>query len=60
MPLTPKEQQIYNMVTQGKTNKEIGQELNVNERTIETHMRSILIKTRCRNRIELIIKELQK
>lgn len=60
MPLTPKETQIYNLVLQGKANREIGKELNVTERTVETHMRSILIKTRCKNRIELIVRELKK
>jgi DNA-binding NarL/FixJ family response regulator len=57
---TPTELKIYNLVVEGKRNKEIGQELGISERTVETHMRNILVKIRCRNRIELIIKELRK
>ena len=55
---TPMETKVYNLMIEGKTNKEIGQELNVSERTIETHMRSILIKTKCKNRIELLANQI--
>jgi len=58
--LTPTEQKIYNLVIQGEKNKFIADQLEIKERTVETHMRSILIKTKCKNRIQLIIKELQK
>jgi len=57
--LTPTEQKIYTLVIQGKKNKFIAEQLDIKERTVETHMRSILIKTKCKNRVELIVKELK-
>jgi len=58
--LTPTEQKIYNLVLQGKQNKVIAEHIGAKERTVETHMRSILIKLKCKNRIELLVKELNK
>lgn len=50
--LTHKESIILALVRKGKSNKMIGRELNLSEKTIKHHMTSILQKTGCRNRTE--------
>ena len=42
--LTLREQEVLRLVSQGKTNKEIAQALNVSIHTIKSHMRKILAK----------------
>ena len=55
--LTNKEKQIFDLVLQGLSNKEISEQLgNCTERTIETPMRNILQKLGCKNRVEVIVR----
>src|SRR5262249_28052496 len=42
--LTPREREVAALVGQGKTNREIADQLVVSERTVETHVRNILTK----------------
>jgi two-component system, NarL family, nitrate/nitrite response regulator NarL len=50
--LTPREQQILSILAQGRSNKEIGNKLELSEKTIKHHLTNILQKLRVRNRVE--------
>ncbi|WP_243375648.1 LuxR C-terminal-related transcriptional regulator [Microvirga solisilvae] len=50
--LTPREQQILSILIQGRSNKEIGNTLDLSEKTIKHHLTNILQKLRVRNRVE--------
>jgi DNA-binding NarL/FixJ family response regulator len=50
--LTIREQEVLKLVSQGKTNKEIAQTLNVSIHTIKSHMRKILAKLHLEKRQE--------
>ena len=50
--LTDREHQILELVATGISNKEIGRELNLREKTIKHYMTNILQKLQVRNRVE--------
>jgi two-component system, NarL family, nitrate/nitrite response regulator NarL len=50
--LTPREQQVLSILAQGRSNKEIGNKLDLSEKTIKHHLTNILQKLRVRNRVE--------
>ncbi|MPR08435.1 LuxR C-terminal-related transcriptional regulator [Microvirga tunisiensis] len=50
--LPPREQQILSILAQGRSNKEIGNKLDLSEKTIKHHLTNILQKLRVRNRVE--------
>lgn len=52
--LSRRERQVLKLVLDGRSNSEIASELFVSESTIKFHMRNLLKKTECKNRIELI------
>jgi DNA-binding NarL/FixJ family response regulator len=43
-PLTEREREVLGLVAQGKANKEIARELGIGDRTVRTHVTSILGK----------------
>ena len=51
--LTPTEKKVVNLVAQGMSNKDISVQLNVSQRTIESHVSNMLNKTGLHNRTEL-------
>ena len=53
---TPAELLVLRELTTGATNKEIGGRLHIEESTVKQHVRAMLAKTGCRNRLELAIK----
>lgn len=53
--LTPQERNILELVSQGKTNKEIGQELFISEKTVRNNVSKILRKINVNNRTEAAI-----
>jgi DNA-binding CsgD family transcriptional regulator len=53
-PLSPREREVVDLVLAGLTNQDIAQRLFLSERTVESHVRNILMKLGCRNRTELI------
>ena len=57
--LTPREEQILALVSNGKSNKEVAREIGLQEKTIKHHMTSILQKLQVRNRTEaaLLLRE---
>jgi ATP/maltotriose-dependent transcriptional regulator MalT len=53
-PLSTRERQIHDLVVKAMSNREIAAELVLSERTVESHVRSVLAKLGCANRTELI------
>ena len=51
--LTPTELKVVNLVAKGMANREIAEQLNVSQRTIESHVSNMLNKTSLNNRTEL-------
>jgi Response regulator containing a CheY-like receiver domain and an HTH DNA-binding domain len=52
---TIREKEIIRLLCDGKTSKEIAQELNINHRTVETHKAKIFEKTGVNNTISLVV-----
>jgi DNA-binding NarL/FixJ family response regulator len=50
--LTDRERQILERVAVGDSNKEIGERLNLTEKTVKHHVSNILQKLQVRNRVE--------
>ena len=53
--LTKREEQILRLVAEGKSNKEVGNELEIQEKTVKHYMTNILQKMQVRNRVEAAI-----
>lgn len=53
--LTPRERQVFDLVTRGKTNKLMGFELGVTERTIKAHRQSVMEKMQVLTLAELVL-----
>jgi DNA-binding NarL/FixJ family response regulator len=54
-PITPAEQRVLIHVGQGLSNKAIAATLVLSPRTVESHVSSLLAKTGCRSRTELLL-----
>jgi two-component system response regulator FixJ len=59
-PLTEREQQVLDGVTQGHTNKEIARTLNLSHRTIEIYRASLMHKMGAHNVASLVRKALSR
>jgi len=57
--LTKRERQILGLVLEGKSNKEIGEELNISKRTSEVHRFNLMKKLDVKNLMELANKAAQ-
>jgi two-component system response regulator DegU len=53
--LTPREQEVLRILMQGATNKEIGWQLFICEKTVKSHLHSIFKKLNVRRRLEAIL-----
>lgn len=53
-PLTLRELEVIRLIEQEFSNKQIADQLNISERTVETHRKNILRKTNTNNVIGLI------
>ncbi len=53
--LTGREEQVLKLVSQGKSNKEVARDLNLQEKTVKHHMTSIMNKLKVRNRVEAAV-----
>lgn len=54
-PITPAEQRVLSGLCQGLSNKAIAAALVLSPRTIESHVSSLLAKTGCHSRTELLL-----
>ncbi|HSF92701.1 MAG TPA: response regulator transcription factor [Paracoccaceae bacterium] len=54
--LTHREEEILKLVAKGLSNKEVGRELDIQEKTVKHYMTSILQKLHVRNRVEAAVK----
>ena len=52
--LTPRENQILNLILEEKSNATIAFELGISERTVETHRKSIYTKTGAKTVVGLV------
>lgn len=59
LPLTTRELEIYKLIVQNFSNKEIGEKLYISQPTVKTHVSSILRKLGLKNRTKLILFEMQ-
>ncbi len=55
VPLSPREMEILQFVTRGKSNKEIAQALGISHQTVKNHMTSILKKLDVRDRTQAAV-----
>jgi DNA-binding NarL/FixJ family response regulator len=53
-PLTPREQDVVKLIAEAYTNRQIGEILNVSEKTVESHRANVLAKLGMRDRVELV------
>lgn len=54
--LSPREQEVVNLLLEGKSNKQIASALHITERTVEFHLKNIYLKAQVSSRVELILK----
>lgn len=59
LPLTARELEIYKLIVQNYSNKEIGKILFISQPTVKTHVSSILRKLGLKNRTKIILFEMQ-
>lgn len=57
--LSPRELEVLELVAEGLSNAEIGQRLNIAERTVRTHMLLVMAKLHANNRTHALIIALQ-
>lgn len=53
--LTPKEKEIFNLLIQNKTTKQIARELNISEKTIRNHISNVIQRLDTINRSNAIL-----
>ena len=53
--LSKREEEILRLVAEGKSNKEVGLALDLQEKTVKHYMTSILQKLHLRNRVEAAV-----
>ena len=54
--LSSREEEIFALVAQGRSNKEVARSLKCTERTVKHHMTNIMQKLNVRNRVEAVLK----
>lgn len=54
-PLTPREQDVLRLISDGSTNREIAEQLHIAEGTVKTHVTHLLDRLNLRNRAQLAI-----
>lgn len=59
VPLSPREMEILQLITQGMSNKEIASTLNISQQTVKNHMTSILKKLHVQDRTQAAVTALR-
>ena len=54
--LTPREQEVLNLVAEGLSNRAIGQELGISEHTVKFHVNAIMTKLDAQSRTEAVVR----
>jgi DNA-binding NarL/FixJ family response regulator len=54
-PLTPRETEVVKLIAEGHTSREIGELLNISDKTVERHRASVLDKLGLRDRVALTL-----
>jgi DNA-binding NarL/FixJ family response regulator len=54
--LSPKELQVLSLLCHGLTNNEIADDLKITLNTVKTHIKTIMRKLDCRNRVEIVLR----
>ena len=54
--LSPRENEVTNLLTKGLSNKEIANELSISVHTVKAHLEDIFDKMNVKNRVQLAIK----
>jgi DNA-binding NarL/FixJ family response regulator len=53
--LTPREREVFRLITNGLSNAEIGRELFISETTVKTHVTRVLQKLNLRDRVQAVV-----
>lgn len=53
--ITPREAQVGNLITEGKTNQQIAYELHLSEKTIKKYLDSLFLKFNTISRVQLAV-----
>ncbi|HEU4975769.1 MAG TPA: AAA family ATPase [Baekduia sp.] len=54
--LSPREREVLRLVSAGRTNREIAEDLVLSRRTVDMHVRNILRKLDCRSRVDAAVR----
>jgi DNA-binding NarL/FixJ family response regulator len=57
--LSPRERQVLNLIMTARSNREIGEELGIEERTVKAYVASLMRKTGTDNRVSLSVQATQ-
>ena len=52
--LTPREREVFLLVAEGKTSREVGERLGISKRTSEFHVANIFEKLGVKNRVQAV------
>lgn len=52
-PLSPREEEVLRLLGEGRSNRELAQELGISVKTVESHLEALKAKLGCRNAAEL-------